>query len=64
MLRSKHSLENHGLAMLFAEPSVEIEGEEHRWPRHSLENHGLAMLFAELSVDHRGLAAPAAEVFN
>ena len=26
MLRSKHSLENHGLAMLFAELSAEIEG--------------------------------------
>lgn len=26
MLRSKHSLENHGGAVLFAEPSAEIEG--------------------------------------
>ena len=26
MLRSKYSLENHGLAMLFAELSAEIEG--------------------------------------
>ena len=26
MLRPRHSLENHGLAMLFAGPSAEIEG--------------------------------------
>ena len=26
MLRPRHSLENHGLATLFAEPSAEIEG--------------------------------------
>ena len=26
MLRPRHSFENHGLAMLFAELSVEIEG--------------------------------------
>ena len=26
MLRPRHSLENHGLAMLFAELSAEIEG--------------------------------------
>ena len=63
-LSLKHSFENQGCAVLAARAFVGNAVVRHRRPRHSLENQGRAMLLAEPSADHRGRAAPVAEVFN
>ena len=63
MLRPRHSLENHGCAVLAARAFVGNVAVRHRRSRHSLENQGGAVLSARLSAEIEGVGDAAVEAF-